>query len=79
MRHPIGRCGCGETHATVGDATNAAVNGALLDGLFPDPVQRRGPLRAVGAATLLAALADMLPVRTLHALAQEPGALEKNS
>ena len=44
---------------------------------FPDPVQRRSLLRAVGAATLLAALADILPVDTLHALAQEPGAREQ--
>jgi nitrate/nitrite transport system substrate-binding protein len=77
MRHHVGRCACGETHVTVEDASAAAVNGALLDGLFPDPVQRRSLLRAVGAATLLAALADILPVHTLHALAQEPGALEK--
>jgi nitrate/nitrite transport system substrate-binding protein len=77
MRHHVGRCACGETHGTVEEATNAAVNGALLDGLFPDPVQRRGLLRAVGAATLLAALAEILPIHTLQALAQEPGAIEK--
>ena len=77
MRHRLGHCACGRTHATADDATRAAVDSGLIDGLFPHPVQRRRLLRAVGAGTLIAALSEILPVATLQALAQERGPLEK--
>lgn len=85
--HRIGACRCGDNHeagffADEGDgrpenAVERATNRALIAGLFPDPVQRRTLLKGVGAATLLAALSDLLPVSTLHAIAQERAQPEK--
>jgi nitrate/nitrite transport system substrate-binding protein len=76
-KHRAGACSCGAHHPTTEAAMEAQVDAALLAGLFPDAVQRRGLLRTVGAATLLAALADILPVGTLRAIAQERAAPEK--
>jgi nitrate/nitrite transport system substrate-binding protein len=76
-----GLCGCGARHggaarhgeAAVGDA----VEQALLHGLFPDPIARRTLLKSVGAATVLGALASLLPLDALKAIAQEKKPLEK--
>lgn len=54
-----------------------AVDHAILQALFPRPLARRALLKAVGAATLLAALADAFPLAGSRALAQQAGALEK--
>ncbi len=75
--HTRGLCGCGGFHAESEDALGAAVDAALLGGLFPDSVLRRTLLKAVGATTLLAALSDLLPIGTLHAVALERAAPEK--
>ena len=74
-----GLCACGERSpaTSVESGISQAVDTALLHGLFPDPVTRRTLLRSVGAATLLAALADLLPTATLKAIAQERKPLEK--
>lgn len=76
--HRLGACACGVTHAAlVADGVDAAVEDGLLRGLFPQPALRRALLRRVGAATLLAALADLLPIGDLRALAQDRAPLEK--
>ncbi|MGP0091834.1 MAG: CmpA/NrtA family ABC transporter substrate-binding protein [Xanthobacteraceae bacterium] len=49
----------------------------MLHGLFPDPILRRALLKSVGAATVLGALASLLPLETLKAIAQEKQPLEK--
>lgn len=82
-RHIAGLCGCGETHPAGGaapidaHAVTDAVEAGLLKAVFPNRVLRRQVLHAIGAGTLLAALADLLPVATLKAMAQERAPLEK--
>lgn len=81
MRHRgDGNCGCGQPHGPVADPTGAldsVLDATLLHRLFPQAPLRRRLLRSVGGATLLAALADLLPVGTLRALAQDRPAPEK--
>ena len=75
-----GRCGCARCAAAAPDAEaaiDAAVEESLLHGLFPEPLLRRALIKSVGAATLLGALASLLPLRTLKAIAQERAPLEK--
>lgn len=73
-----GVCLCGETLPDDAEkATGLAIENALLHGLFPDPVERRKLLKAIGASTILGALASILPMDTLKALAQERKPLEK--
>jgi nitrate/nitrite transport system substrate-binding protein len=66
-----GFCDCGRRHTSLECALAEQVDATLIAGLFPDRVQRRSLLRRVGAATLLAALAEMLPLGTLRAIAQD--------
>lgn len=74
-------CGCGVDHDGPANGCDgpiaSAVDTALIHGLFPDPIERRTLLRAVGATTLLAALSSLVPVGTLKAIAQEKKPLEK--
>jgi nitrate/nitrite transport system substrate-binding protein len=77
-----GLCRCGVRHAsrtTDREQTiSAAVEDALLHGLFPEPILRRTLIKSVGAATLLGALSTLLPLESLKAIAQEKKALEKS-
>lgn len=58
--------------------TRAAVQAAVLRAVFPDASRRRNFLKAVGATTGAAALAEVFPLATAEALAQAaPGPLEK--
>lgn len=59
------------------DKTVTEVDESILAGLFPEPVLRRALLRTVGAAALLGALGDLLPITTLRVLAAEPAPPEK--
>lgn len=74
-------CSCGAVHeptcVNAESAIDEAVNNAVLKTVFPDALQRRQVLKAVGAATLLAAIGDLLPLSTLKAIAQEKPKLEK--
>jgi nitrate/nitrite transport system substrate-binding protein len=54
-----------------------ALEVAALRGLFPDDAMRRRFLRAVGASTAAAAVAEFLPLGALTAMAQERKPLEK--
>jgi nitrate/nitrite transport system substrate-binding protein len=75
-----GHCACGRHQHGAADAEDvigAAVEDALLHGLFPDCFERRTLLKTVGAATLLGALASILPLDTLKAIAQDKQPLEK--
>jgi len=54
-----------------------ALEVAALRGLFPDDALRRRFLRAVGASTAAAAVAEFLPLGALTAMAQERKPLEK--
>jgi nitrate/nitrite transport system substrate-binding protein len=75
-----GQCRC-RAHATNatgrGLSVEAAIEDALLHGLFPQPMLRRTLLKTVGAATLLGALSTLLPLDDLRAIAQEKKPLEK--
>ena len=68
-----GLCRCGQHEGDPPPNADAALGGgieqALLHGLFPEPVLRRTLLKSVGAATLLGALASVLPLDTLKAIA----------
>lgn len=78
--HEMAGCSCCASDGspqTAEQAVDAAVEASLLHGLFPDPVERRTLLRTVGAATVLGALATLLPLGTLKAIAQEKKPLEK--
>ncbi|HRF08542.1 MAG TPA: CmpA/NrtA family ABC transporter substrate-binding protein [Xanthobacteraceae bacterium] len=74
-------CSCGAIHeptcVNAETAMNEAVENAVIQAVFPDLLQRRQVLKAVGAATLMAALGDLLPLSTLKAIAQEKPKLEK--
>jgi nitrate/nitrite transport system substrate-binding protein len=77
-----GLCQCGQEHRPSASsvetaAVSDAIDTALIQGLFPEPVLRRQLLRSVGAATLLGALSAVLPIDTLKAIAQEKKPLEK--
>jgi len=80
-----GLCGCGARHSAPqtgqsvdrNAAVGEAIEQALLHGLFPEPMLRRTLLKSVGAATVLGALATLLPIDTLKAIAQERKPLEK--
>jgi len=66
-------CACGATH----QRCDAAVDDGLIRALFPGRALRRRLLATVGASTLLAAMADLLPLPDLRAMAQERAAPEK--
>jgi nitrate/nitrite transport system substrate-binding protein len=75
-------CACGRHGgaelAAAGDPIAAAVQTAVLRAAFPHAPQRRALLRALGGATLAAALADVFPIGAATALAQDaPGKPEK--
>jgi nitrate/nitrite transport system substrate-binding protein len=79
-------CRCGGVHPgiaceTPGDGTGALgqmVDQAALRAIFPQAATRRLMLERFGAATLLAAIAEMLPLGTARdAFAQAPAAPEK--
>jgi len=53
------------------------VESAVLRSMFPNTVARRTFLKAVGATTALAAIADVFPLVTAKAIAQQGSALEK--
>jgi nitrate/nitrite transport system substrate-binding protein len=76
-----GLCGCGarQTAAPLDQdhAVAAAVEDAVLHGLFPDPILRRTLLKTVGAATVLGVLSTLLPLDALKAIAQERKPPEK--
>jgi nitrate/nitrite transport system substrate-binding protein len=83
------QCPCGEGHAdgikcvggaeSSSDKLTAAVDHALIASIFPHLTTRRALLRSVGASTLLAAIADIMPLTSIRALAQERAPLEKKS
>jgi nitrate/nitrite transport system substrate-binding protein len=78
--HRPGACACGLAHPLGGVKSagrTTAGDDALLAGLFPEPVLRRALLKTVGAAALLGALGDLIPLGTLRALAAEPAPPEK--
>ena len=66
-------CGCGGAPASVEEAVAASVFRAAV----PSAAQRRDLLRAVGSASVLAAIGDLFPLGAATAIAQEPGKLEK--
>lgn len=78
-------CGCGDEPSLHQQATEdgpdtriaSAVEDTVLKAVFPNTATRRALLRSVGAATLIAALADAFPLATSQAIAQQAGALEK--
>lgn len=55
------------------------VEAALVKALFPQDAQRRRLLQAVGAGTVRAAVASVLPVASLQAMAQERRSPEKTA
>ncbi len=71
-------CACGRHAAAPLADMGDAVRGAVLRGMFPDAVQRRRFLKAVGSATAAAAIAQFFPLAAADALAQTPAkAVEK--
>jgi len=80
-------CACGahdsqEAHdlASSDQRFDRVVQGAVMRALFPRDVERRSFLRAVGASTAMAAIAQFFPVgAATEAFAQGTGALEKKA
>ena len=73
-QHPPGcTCRAGATPATLGDA----VAPAMVRAAIPNPARRRALLKSVGAAAVLAALAEAVPLGAATALAEDGGAIEK--
>jgi nitrate/nitrite transport system substrate-binding protein len=84
FHHPLTRlrtCLCCRpvepTQATVEHRVADGIEVTLLHALFPEPVLRRRLLKSIGAAVLLGALSDILPISTLQAIAQEKKPLER--
>ena len=83
----FGGCACGSNHGPNFDASrcmdttekrlNAKLDQGLIRAIFPDPVLRRSLLKGIGAASLLAALGEIMPIGTLKAIAQDKVPLEK--
>ncbi len=72
--HPQG-CACGRDGPLRADGV---VERAVLRAAFPHAASRRRLLKAIGGATMAAALAQVFPLATASALAQKkPGPLEK--
>jgi nitrate/nitrite transport system substrate-binding protein len=57
--------------------SNRIVETAILNAIVPNRLHRRAFLKAVGASTALGAIAELFPLETSKALAQEAGKLEK--
>ncbi|WP_244548593.1 CmpA/NrtA family ABC transporter substrate-binding protein [Bosea vaviloviae] len=86
-RYRRAMCACGHSHdghlaaedckGSVEQDLVSATDEILIASVFRDLRTRRQLLRSVGAATLLAAMGDILPLGTLRALAQERAPLEK--
>jgi len=84
-------CGCGrhasaaahnaalvaDAPASAADAMPGLVQSAVMRAVFPRDAERRAFLRAAGGATALAALAEVFPLATATAVAQDRGAIEK--
>ena len=74
-------CGCGQhvsqaehnAQSTVSsDAlVDRSIHGGILAALFPNDIERRQFIKAVGATTTYGALASMFPLAALNAMAQE--------
>lgn len=82
------RCGCGQDHAPHEHGVSSAaidadalsrdfIEASLVKAMFPVERVRRNFLRAVGAGTVRAAIASVLPLGSLQAMAQDKGSLEK--
>ena len=54
-----------------------SIHGGILAALFPNDIERRQFIKAVGATTTYGALASMFPLAALNAMAQEKAPLEK--
>jgi nitrate/nitrite transport system substrate-binding protein len=82
-----GACSCGGNHApedhdlaSPESRFGRVVQAGVLRAMFPRDVERRSFLRAVGASTAMAAIAQILPLGSItEAFAQGTGALEKKS
>jgi nitrate/nitrite transport system substrate-binding protein len=80
-------CACGQAHSpedhnaqaalSVEDTSRNFMEAAFVKALFPVDSVRRNFLRAVGANTVRAAIASMMPIGALEAMAQDRGSLEK--
>jgi nitrate/nitrite transport system substrate-binding protein len=69
-----GACSCGSSGNANGDAETVLaqqIDASLLAAMFPSELTRRKLIAAVGASTLLGALATLLPVDALKALAAD--------
>jgi len=84
------RCVCGQNHSSfqggasipsvsarsMGDG-DQFIESCLVKALFPRDEVRRDLLKLVGAGTVKAAIASLVPLGALQAMAQERGAIEK--
>ncbi len=56
---------------------NRSIQGGILAALFPNDIERRQFISAVGSSTAYAAIASLFPLSALNAMAQEKAPLEK--
>ena len=56
---------------------NRSIQGSILAALFPNDIERRQFIKAVGSSTAYAAMASLFPLGALNAMAQEKAPLEK--
>ena len=56
---------------------NRSIQGGILAALFPNDIERRQFIKAVGSSTAYAAIASLFPLGALNAMAQEKAPLEK--
>ena len=85
LRRTTRGCPCGQhlsnqehDRAVNGEAAiSKVVQDAMLRAVFPDPVHRRSLLKAIGSATALAAVAQLLPLNFISEAFAATGPLEK--
>jgi len=63
-------CSCGAHDSAAAHDMAEAAREAVLRSVFPDTVHRRSLLRAAGAATIMAAISEFLPLTAVETLAQ---------
>jgi nitrate/nitrite transport system substrate-binding protein len=76
-RAPLGASRPQDDYAGSENYSNRIVETAILNAIVPNGLHRRAFLKAVGASTALGAIAELFPLETSKALAQEAGKLER--
>src|SRR5580658_2323883 len=76
-RRTLGAAMSVDDYSGVESYSDRVIETAVLNAMIPNSLQRRAFIRAVGASTALAAIAQVFPLATTKAIAQDTARLEK--